>query len=101
MKTLNNLSIALMRVQDQCIGLFKPRFSNTWELVVENTDQQLTCVTVGHLFGLQTLHISASEGVLKLFPRVLESTYRAGTLTDMMGDPIKFNTWYKENIDNS
>jgi alkaline phosphatase len=103
-KEINELGQHLKVVQNQVIGLFRPRFypADQYIPVVENRDGLLTCIEVGALLGLQTLHIDATSGRYVEFPKTQPAYDRvepkAQTLSDMMKDPLKFHQWYKDNV---
>jgi hypothetical protein len=56
-----------MHLQTNVIGLFKPWYSQTYDMVVSNDNGYLKTISIGHLFGLQTNHIDASNGKLVMF----------------------------------
>ena len=86
-QVIAELSQSLREVQANCIGLFRPNKSDTYELVIDRDgDGTLYCITVGKLLGLSQLTIHKSQGNLLLFPDGM-------TMARFMKEPFKFNEW--------
>lgn len=84
-----NLSIELMHLQSNVIGLFKPWYSQTYEMVVSNDNGHLKTISIGHLFGLNSTHIDASNGKLVMFEDN-ENLYR------LLSNPKKLEEYVKK-----
>lgn len=57
-----------MNLQLNVIGFFKSHFRlESYEMIVSNDNGHLKTITIGHLFGLQTNHIEASNGKVVMF----------------------------------
>ena len=85
----NNLSIELMNLQSNVIGLFKPWFSQTYDMVVSNDDGHLKTISIGQLFGLHSTHIEASNGKLVMFDEN-ENLY------NLLSNPKKLEEYVKK-----
>lgn len=84
------LSKSLRKAQSKCVGLFKPRYSDKVELVIEVSDVGFSTITIGNLFGLQTTHFgNESLNDVVMFPE-------NKTLTEMMEYPLGFSEWYNQ-----
>lgn len=83
------LSLELYNLQNNVIGVFKPRYSKDYEMVVSNNDGLLKTISIGGLGGLHTTHIPATEGKLALFDNGL-------TLSDMMKNPFRLKEFMDE-----
>lgn len=98
---LDVLSGQLKKVQDSVIGVFCPKFypSDKWICVIDYDNGNLTCIEIGGLLGLQTLHIHMSQGVFKRFYDVTTplGKMKPLTLTELMTNPIDLDEWWKEN----
>ena len=66
---LTELSNALQNAQNKCIGLFKTRGIEYLVIEEHKPAGTLTCIKIGNLFGLQTLHIVKTEGHYAKFPK--------------------------------
>jgi hypothetical protein len=60
-----------------------------WYMVIDLTDNQITCIRVGQFLGLQTLHIDKDETIYHSFPDDI-------TLGKILINPFKFDAWVKE-----
>src|SRR5690348_4651081 len=78
---MENLSLALNKLQENVIGLFKPHQSSSLWMIIENDGGLYTCITIGNLGGLQTLHVEDQNGIIRLFPD-------GKSLVDMKADPF-------------
>lgn len=92
----NQLVNSLKAIQELAVGMFLPKFGGEWLLVVGNDNGNLTCYSIGILFGLQTLNIHQSEGTYREFYR-MGASYKKITLSELMKDPFKLSEWWKEN----
>ena len=89
----SNLSIELYHLQSNVIGLFKHRYSNSFEMVISNDGGFLKTIHIGTLGGLIENHISKTEGKLVLFD--------AGeTLYSLLSNPFKLDNYCRETMSN-
>ena len=82
------LKCALVKMQMQTIGLFKPKFAKEVEMVIEDNGGHLKTISIGSLGGLMTLHINSKEGLYKKFPE-------GKSMSEMMQDPFAFDAFVK------
>jgi hypothetical protein len=91
------LRISLSYLQDNCYGLFYNKYVNTYECIVNESDEKFTTIVVGQLLGFSTDIRYHSEDNDKLIIRFPDGK----SLTEMLQDPIEFNDWYKNNTKNN
>jgi len=89
---VGHLSEALKAAQDIIIGVCRPKKApqEILYLIIENDNGVFTCLSIGVLFGLQTITIGMGSCEFLFFPN-------DSTLTEMMKTPMEFHAWYKEN----
>lgn len=85
---MKNLLIELNILQNQCIGLFKNKFSDELEMVINDENGFLHVVTIGRLGGLHETHIDSCMGKYKKFPD-------NQTLLTMKNDPFVLSDFCK------
>lgn len=85
-----NLLKSLEELKSSCIGLFMPRYSKVFELVVKDDNNYLLCYHITNLGALHTLSIDASQGRYIKFPE-------GKSLAGMTADSTHFYNWCKEN----
>ena len=91
----SGLSAELRVIQTKVIGLFKPYFANEYLPVIENREGCLTCISVGSLLGLQTLHIGIESGKFEPMPKKQRSPLdQYANLAELMENPFELNKWY-------
>ena len=91
-QAIDGLSSILDFVQHKVIGICRPKNMHMpafWYMVVDLTDNQITCIRVGQFLGLQTLHIDKDETTYHSFPDEV-------TLGKIILDPFKFHAWVKQ-----
>ena len=96
---LNSISDATKTIQSMTIGLFKPNFYPAGEYicVIEDNDGVLTCIEIGRLLGVQTLHIGVTQGHYVSIKETNRTNSGFITLTDIMKSPLAFDKWFREN----
>lgn len=92
-KLINNLGLSLDNLQANCYGLFYNEYINTYECIVKETEDTLTTLVVGQLFGFSTDTRCKSQYNELLIVRFPDGK----SLKDMLQNPIEFNDWYKNN----
>lgn len=87
---MESLIKELTLLQSKTLGLFKNKYSNEFELVIEYTnDKSFTTITIQTLAGLHTTNYSdTSVGQIKLFPTGF-------SLLDMMNDVFLLDRFIK------
>ena len=96
MNELKNLQKSLVEVQSKTIGLFKIYGYKLVELIIEEDENTFTTIHVGNLLGISTVHYSkdAKIGRIIMFPE-------SKTLSEMLEDPLAFDLWYQELVENA